>query len=73
MLDVVDKTLAICKTAKEKSLPTVRTLWLALLDPGPETALAGQLAAVGAHPWLFYDLEADVALQEGQVLCAWVY
>ena len=41
MLDVVHEPLAICKTAKQKSLPAVRAFGLALLDPGSKAALAG--------------------------------
>jgi hypothetical protein len=45
----------------------VRALGLALLDPGAQAVLAGELAAGWAHSGLFYVLKADVALQEGQV------
>lgn len=41
MLDVVDEALAICKTAKQHSLPAVRTFRFALLDPRPKTAMTG--------------------------------
>jgi hypothetical protein len=46
----------------------VGALGFALLDPGAEAVVAGELAAGGAHSGLFYVLKADVALQEGEVL-----
>lgn len=41
MLDVVYEALAIGKATKVQCLPTMRTLRLALLDPGSKAALAG--------------------------------
>lgn len=48
----------------------MRTLRLALLDPGSETVLTGQLAAGGAHSGFLDCLETDVALQERSLLPA---
>ena len=64
VLDVVHEALAVGKAAQQQGLAAVRALGFALLDPGAQAVLAGQLAARRAHPRLLYVLEADVALQE---------
>ena len=62
--DVVHEALAVRKTAEQQRLAAVRALGLALLDPGAQAVLAGQLAAGGTHARLLHRLQADVALQE---------
>lgn len=64
LLDVVDEALAVREAAEEERLAAVRALGLALLDPGAQAVLAGQLAAGGTHARLLHRLQADVALQE---------
>jgi hypothetical protein len=70
---VVYEALAVGEAAQEEGLAAMRALGLALLDPGAEAVVAGEFAAGGTHPWLFYVLKADVALQEGEVLPQLVY
>lgn len=64
LLDVVDEALAVREAAEQEGLAAVRALGLALLDPGAQAVVAGQLAAGGTHPRLLHRLQADVALQE---------
>lgn len=68
VLYVVYEALAVRKAPQQQWLPAVRTFRLALLDPGPEAVVAGELTARGTHPRLLHILKADVALQERQVL-----
>ena len=62
--DVVHEALAVREAAEQQRLAAVRALGLALLDPGAQAVLAGQLAAGGTHARLLHRLQADVALQE---------
>jgi hypothetical protein len=68
VLDVVHEALAVREAAQQEGLAAVRALGLALFDPCPQAVLAGELAAGRAHAGFLYILEADVALQERQVL-----
>jgi hypothetical protein len=68
VLHVIDESLAVSEAAEQEWFSAVRALRFALLDPGAQAILAGELAARWAHSGFFYVLKADVALQEGQVL-----
>lgn len=65
---VVYEPLAVREAPQQERFSAVRALWLALLDPGAEAVVAGELAAGGTHSGFFHVLKADVALQEGEVL-----
>jgi hypothetical protein len=68
VLDVVHEAFTVREAAQEEGLAAVRALGLALFDPCPQAVLAGEFAAGWAHPGFLYVLEADVALQEREVL-----
>lgn len=68
VLDVVDEAFTVGEAAQELRLAAVRALRLALLDPGAQAVLAGELAAGRTHPGFLNVLVADVALQERHIL-----